>query len=335
MLNALFIVRHSGFIISHMLVLRRQEVEALLDLDGLVDSLAQVMAELSAGSVSMPARVAAEVREQQAGPERSDRGLLAVMPVYLSSSQTLSSKLVSVFPESSRRGLPSHQAVIVVFDSATGAPLAIMDGTYITAARTAAGSALATRMLARPDADVLVILGTGVQARAHARAIPRVRRMREVRVAGRDPSKARALAAELAAEIGVAVEGWEFSPEVLARAGVICAATHSPEPVVKGEWLEPGVHVNSVGLNLQGREVDGEAVRKALVVVESRRAALAPPPAGANDLRWPIRDGLVTEAHIHAELGELVRGTRPGRTHPDQITLYTSVGVAVQDAAAA
>jgi alanine dehydrogenase len=310
-----------------MLVLNRQEVEALLDPDQLVDAVAKAMAELSAGSVSMPPRVAAEVRQQG--------GFLGVMPVYLSSSHTLSTKLVSVFPENARLGLPSHQAIIAVFDAATGTPLAVMDGTFITAARTAAGSALATRFLARPDADVLVILGTGVQARAHAKAMVRVRPIREVRVVGRNPQKARALAAELARESGLAARGLEFSRGTFAGAGVICAATHSAQPVVIGDWLEPGVHVNSVGFNPQGREVDGEAVRKALVVVESRQAALAPPPAGANDLRWPIRDGIVTEAHLHAELGELVRGDRPGRTQHEQITLYKSVGVAVQDAAAA
>lgn len=310
-----------------MLVLNRQEVEALLDLDRLVEALAKAMAELTAGSVSMPPRVAAEIREYG--------GFLGVMPVYLPSSRTLSTKLVSLFPENERLGIPSHQAIIAVFDAATGAPVAVMDGTFITAARTAAGSALATRFLARPDADVLVILGAGVQARAHAKALARVRSFKEVRIVGRNPQKARALAAELARELGLAAEGHEFSRRTLAGAGVICAATHSLQPVVVGEWLEPGVHVNSVGLNPHGREVDAEAVRRALVVVESRQAALAPPPAGANDLRWPIRDGIVTEAHIHAEVGELVLGTRQGRTQPEQITLYKSVGVAVQDAAAA
>jgi ornithine cyclodeaminase len=146
-----------------MLLLNRHEVEALLDLDRLIDSLAPAMAELSAGSVAMPPRVVTEVGE--------GRGLLAVMPVFLNSSQTLATKLVSVFPENEAQGLASHQAVVLVFDALTGSPLALMDGTYITAARTAARSALATRLLARPQADVLVILGTGVQARAHAKSV--------------------------------------------------------------------------------------------------------------------------------------------------------------------
>jgi alanine dehydrogenase len=261
--------------------------------------------------------------------------LLAAMPAYLEVFQTLSTKLVTVFPQNAARRLPSHQAVIVVFDASTGSPRALMDATYITAARTAAGSALATRLLARPDADVLVIIGTGVQARAHAKAIPRVRPIREVRVVGRSPGKGRAFADELGAESGIQTQGYESAERAFVGAGIICAATHAAEPVVRGEWLEPGVHVNSVGLNAAGCEVDAEAVRKALVVVESRQAALAPAPSGAGDLLWAIRDGVVSEDHLYAEVGELVLGVRPGRTSRDQITLYKSVGVAVQDAVAA
>jgi alanine dehydrogenase len=309
-----------------MLFLNRHDVESLLDIDQLIDSLAPAMIELSAGSVSMPARIVVQVA--------AERGLLAVMQVYLDSSKTLSAKLVSVYPENEKRGLPSHQAVVLMFDSSSGAPIAMMDGASITAARTAAGSALATRVLARPEARVLAILGTGVEARAHAGAIPRVRRIDEMRVWGRSSQKAGALAEELSVELGVAVRAAPSLKEALAGAEIVCATTHSAEPVVVGEWLEPGVHVNSVGLNSQGREIDESAVRKATIVVESRDAALAPAPSGANDLTWPIQNGLIARESI-AELGEVLAGTRPGRTSPEQITLYKSVGVAVQDAVAA
>ena len=139
----------------------------------------------------------------------------------------------------------------------------------------------------------------------------------------------RALAGELG---GVAAESYA---DAIAGADIVCACTHSPEPVVRGAWLDPGTHVTSVGFNPEGREVDADAVARALVVVESRAAALAPYPSGSNDLVWAIRDGAVGDDHVHAEIGELVSGTRPGRTSPDQITLYKSVGVAAQDAAAA
>ena len=225
--------------------------------------------------------------------------------------------------------------MILLFDAETGSPCALMDGTFITAARTAAGSALSARLLAREDANILLIVGTGVQARAHARAIPRVRRIREIRVVGRNPQRVARLAAEITHEQGIQAVACEAVAQTFSGAHIICAATHAAEPVVKGSWLQPGTHVTSVGLNPDGCEVDADAVMKALVVVETREAALAPGPGGSNDLKWPIRDGLMTEDHIHAEVGDLISGTRPGRTSTEQITLYKSVGVAVQDAVAA
>jgi alanine dehydrogenase len=310
-----------------VLILSRSEVERLLDLDMLVEALAAAMAEVSAGTVSMPARIMARVDDHE--------GLLGAMPAYLPSSAMLETKLVSIFPRNAGTGIPSHQAVIVAFDPRTGSPAALMDGTAITETRTACCSALATRLLARPDAAVLAVLGTGVQARAHARAVTRVRTFREVRVAGRDPGKASVVAAELAGELGLDIRAAGSFGEAMEGADVVCAATHSPEPVVRRAWVSPGTHVNSVGFNLAGREVDAETVRDAVVVVESRAAALAPAPAGANDLTWAIRDGVIGQDHVHAEIGELVAGIRPARTSPDQITLYKSVGIAAQDAAAA
>ena len=297
-----------------MIFLSEAEVRELLDLDQLVDALAAAHRDLSAGEVSMPPRIAAIVQERQ--------GLLGVMPAYLPSAG-LACKLVTLFPQNTDRH--THQAVIAVFDPENGTPLALMDGRYITATRTAAGSALATRLLAREDAEVLALLGTGVQAHSHARALQRVRRFTEIRIAGRDRAKAQAFAEEIGPQAR-AVSSYE---EAIRGADVVAATTHSTEPVVRREWLSPGVHVNSVGLNPSGREVDEQTVVDALVVVESRESALAPPPAGAPELVG------VSPADVHAELGELVAGTRPGRSSQDEITLYKSVGVAVQDVAAA
>ncbi|MEU3285217.1 ornithine cyclodeaminase family protein [Streptomyces longwoodensis] len=309
-----------------MLVLGRSQVEALLDMDALIDALAPAMADLSAGRASVPDRVAALV------PERE--GFLAAMPGHLPSAGALITKLVSLFPHNDGVRLPTHQALIVAFDPDTGRPAALLDGTAITAARTAACSALSARLLAREDATVLAVLGTGVQARAHARAICRVRPIREIRVAGRDAAKAAALAEELSARFEGEVRAVSGYAEALDGADIAAATTHAVEPVIRRSWLTPGVHVTSVGYNPAGREVDDATVTQALVCVESRQAALAPFPAGSNDLLVPIRDGLITAEHVHAELGELVAGSRPGRTSPDQITLYKSVGVAAQDAAA-
>ena len=277
-----------------MLVLTRAEVEDLLDLDALVEALASAHAELSAGRASVPPRVAAF----------SERGLLGAMPGFVHGAG-LGAKLVSLFPQN-RAPLPTHQAAIALFDEETGAFTAIMDGTYITAVRTAATAALAMRLLARADARVLAVLGTGVQSRAAQEIFPRVRAFAEVRVAGRG-------------EFEAAVRG----------ADVVHAATHSADPVVLAGWLSPGVHVSSVGYNAPGSELDEENVANADVVcVESRESALAPAPAGAPELA-----GVDPEAVV--ELGELVSATRPGRTSAEDMTLYKSVGVAVQDLAAA
>jgi ornithine cyclodeaminase/alanine dehydrogenase-like protein (mu-crystallin family) len=305
-----------------MLVLSREDVEELLDVERLVDALADAMADLSAGRASMPLRIAAKVEDAD--------GLLGAMPVFLPSAGVLETKLVSLFPRNAGTDLPTHQAVIVAFDPDTGHPKALLDATSITEIRTAAGSALATRLLAREEARVLAVLGTGVQAAAHARVVSAVRPFRQIVVAGRDRSRADRFAATVDGDVSVA---GSFR-DAVEGADVVCACTHSPEPVVRRTWLGPGTHVNSVGFNPDGREVDAETVRDALVVVESRASVLAQPPAGSNDLLWAIRDGVVGQDHIYAEIGELVAGTRPGRTDDEQLTLYKSVGVAVQDAAA-
>jgi alanine dehydrogenase len=277
-----------------MLVLTRSEVEELLDLDALLDALAAAHAELSAGQASLVPRM---------GAFAGETGILGAMPAYAPSSG-LGCKLVTLFP--GNRDRPTHQALIALFDPATGTPAALMDGTYITAMRTGAAAALAARLLARPDARVLAILGTGVQSRSAQEMFPRARDFAEVRVAGRG-------------EFEDAVRG----------ADVVHATTASPEPVVRFEWLSPGAHVSSVGYGAGGSELDPAIVERAdVVVVEQRDSAFAPLPAGAPELDPRGRDGVV-------ELGEIVAGTADGRTSGEQITLYKSVGVAVQDLAAA
>jgi ornithine cyclodeaminase/alanine dehydrogenase-like protein (mu-crystallin family) len=285
-----------------VLVLAEGDVRRLLDLDELIGALADAFAEVSAGRASVPPRVAAFVPE---------RGLLAAMPGY--AAGVLETKLVSVFPGHE----PSHQALIVLFDDATGTPLAVMAGTHITAARTGAASALSTRLLAREDARVLAVLGTGVQARAHLDAVTRVREFDEVRVAGRSRDRAAALGASVADTFQAAVRG----------ADVVCACTDAPAPVLRREWLAPGAHVTSVGASRDGPELDEDTVRADVLAVESR-VAFERYPAGAHELQ-----GLDPAAAV--ELGELVAGTRSGRTSPDQLTVYKSMGHAAEDAAAA
>src|SRR5436309_1364988 len=252
-------------------LLRVVDDEALLDLDELIDALADAMADLSAGRASVPHRVGALI------PERE--GLLAAMPGYTPSASALASKLVTLFPGNAGSALPTHQALIAVFDPDNGRPTAVLDGTAITAIRTGGGSALATRLLAREDVATLAILGTGVQARSHARAVTRVRAFEELRVAGRSQAKAEALAEELSGELDLRVRAAASWEQACDGADVVCATAHALEPVVRRQWITPGVHVTSVGYNPQGREVDDATVADALVVVESRTAALARVPA--------------------------------------------------------
>jgi alanine dehydrogenase len=289
-----------------VLVLSQEEVVRLLDVDLLLPRLERAFVELSAGRASVPPRVAASV---------PGLGLLAAMPGYVDG--VLEAKLVTVFPGHD----PSHQALIAVFDGETGTPRAVMDGTHITAVRTGASSAVATRALAREDARVLAVLGAGVQGRSHLDAVRRVRAFAEVRVASRSFDHAQALAEETGA---TAIESFE---DAVRGADVVCCCTHASEPILRREWLAPGAHVCSVGASQEGPELDPQTVSAGLLCVESR-VAFQPPPAGAFELQ-----GLDPEAAV--ELGEVLSGTRPGRASAEEITVYKSMGHAVEDAAAA
>ena len=292
-----------------MLLLRRAEVEALLDADALIEALEAGFRDVSAGAASVPPRVAAFTPD----------GYLGAMPGY--AAGVLEAKLVTVFHDNQAKGLPSHQAIIVLFEPSSGAPMALMDGTHITAMRTAAASALATRLLARTDASVLAILGAGVQGRSHARLVPRVRNIIEIRVASRDPEKAQHLAEEIDGQVGTGFE------EVVRGADIVCVCTDASRPVIDRGWLAKGTHVNSVGASPKGGELDRATVTAGLLAVESR-TAFQPPPAGAAEL-----EGLDPEAAV--ELGELLSGSRQGRAGDEQITVYKSMGHASEDAVAA
>jgi len=292
-----------------VLVLSRAEVRRLLDLEQLLDALERVFVELSAGRTSVPPRIAAQ----------TERGLLAAMPGY--ADGILETKLVSVFAGNHELDLPSHQATIALFDDRTGQPLALMDGTEITAVRTGAASAVATRALARPDARVLAVLGAGVQGRSHVDAVTRVRAFDEVRIGSRNADQARALAAEVG---GVASASFE---EAVDGTDVVCACTDAGQPIFPADWLAPGMHVTSVGASRDGPELDPEVMSRGLIAVESR-VAFEPYPAGAHELQGLDPSGAV-------ELGEILAGTHEGRSSPEQITVYKSTGHAVEDAAAA
>ena len=296
---------------TRVLFLGEAEVAALLDVDELLEALADAFRGLSAGRASVPPRIAA----------RAELGMLGAMPVHLP-GVALGAKLVTVFPGNHARALPSHQGLIVLFGEQDGTLAAVMDGRHITAVRTGAAAAVAAGTLARADARVLAILGAGVQGRSHLEALPRVRDFRDIRVASRTPAHAAALAslhpaARPVASFQEAVEG----------ADVVCCCTDAREPVLEAAWLAPGTHVSSVGGTF-GPELDAGTVRAGRVFVEWRGAALEAPPAGAHELQGLGGDAVT-------ELGEVLAGTRPGRTSAREITVYKSTGHAVEDAAAA
>jgi ornithine cyclodeaminase/alanine dehydrogenase-like protein (mu-crystallin family) len=298
--------------VGELLYLSRADVERLLDVDAMLDALGKALVIFSSGITSVPPRAGARVGE---------RGLLGTMPGYVP-GVALEVKLVSVFPGNHHHGLPSHQGVIMVFDEDTGAPLALMDGTYITAIRTGGTAAVAARLLAPDDALVLAILGAGVQGGSHLETFPRIRDFKEIRVASRDPDKARALAARH--PNAVAVDSFEAA---VRGADVIACCTDAREPILRREWLKPGAHVSSVG-GTWGPELDAATIAAGRVFVEWRGAATNPPPAGAVELQG-LDAGSITE------VGEVLAGTKPGRLSRDEITIYKSTGHAVEDAAAA
>jgi alanine dehydrogenase len=297
--------------VPEIVFLSGADVADLLDVDALLPALAAAFRQFSAGATSAPPRSAA----------RSASGMLGTMPAHVPGGG-LTVKLVSVFPGNHTAGLPSHQALIAVFDEDTGTPRAVMDGTHITAVRTGAAAAVAADVLARPDAGVLAVLGAGVQGRSHLEAFPRIREFTDIRIASRSPEHA----ADLAAHDPRARVVGSFE-EAVRGADVVCCCTDAREPIVQASWLVPGAHVSSVGGSF-GPEVDPAIVRGGRVFVEWRGAAQNLPPAGAHELQGLDPDTIT-------EIGEVLAGTRRGRTSDTEITVYKSTGHAVEDAAAA
>jgi alanine dehydrogenase len=275
------------------------------------------------------------VRRPEAGaskPGTGEGGFYGAMPAFMAQPAALGTKLVTVYESNAARGLPTHLATIVLLDPETGELLAILDGRYITEARTAAVSAVSARHLARPDARVLAIIGSGVQARSHIEALTRVRRFEEIRVWGRDPGRRFSLIEEMLPRVATRLVPAESVRDAVRDADVVALVTAAREPVVERGWIARGAHLCAVGAcRPDQREMDTSLVRDARVFVDSRTGALAE----AGDLVIPIKEGAVTASHIVAELGEVVGGRVEGRQSADEITIFKSLGMAVEDVAAA
>lgn len=262
-----------------------------------------------------------------------DQGrMFGVMPGALGERACFGAKLVSVFPENFALGRQSHQGVVVLFDGESGVPICVAHAGEITAIRTAAASAAATDALARPEAHRLALLGYGEQARTHLRAISRVRALSDVRVWGRDFGRAQAFAAEMSVETGLRVRAVAGAQAAVEEADIICTLTSSKTPVLLGAWVAPGAHLNLVGSSYAGPvEVDHDQVLRARLIADSREGVLA---QGAEVLAAKAA-GLIDDAHVVGEIGEVFDGRLAGRQSPDQITAYKSLGHIVQDLASA
>ena len=311
-----------------MLILSADDVSRALPMEQTVEAMKSAYTALSSGQAQVPQRVRLEVSPHD--------GISLFMPSYVHdpAGDALAVKVVSVFSANSKRGLPLIYAAVLVLEADTGRPLALLEGSTLTAIRTGAASGAATDVLARPDSQVIALFGAGAQGRTQLEAVCSVRRIRTAWVYDLDSAKIRKLIAELAGRGPIPADLRPASnpDQAVIEADVICTATTALTPVFLDGSLKPGVHINAVGsYTPQMQEIPAETVTRALVIVDSRSASLAE----TGDLLQPIREGRFTESHIHAELGELLLGRKAGRTDPAQITLFKSVGVAVQDAMAA
>jgi ornithine cyclodeaminase/alanine dehydrogenase-like protein (mu-crystallin family) len=305
-----------------VLVLGETDVARLLPMEECIEAMAEALAALQRGEMEQPLRFV--VRPAEAA------GLMGLMPAYRSRPEAAYGlKAVCVFPGNPARGLDAHQGAVLLFDDETGVLRAAVNASAITAIRTAAVSAVATRLLAREDARVLAVLGAGVQARSHLQAMAAVRNFERARIWSRTPGRAAALAA--AAEVPFPVEPAPSAEEAIREADVVCTTTSSPEPVVRRGWLTAGAHLNAVGSSIPTtRELDTETMAAASLFVDRRESTLNE----SGDFLFAQREGAIGPEHIRAELGELLTRAAAGRTSAEELTVFNSLGLAVEDLAA-
>lgn len=306
-----------------MLIINAAEVRHLLPMEECIDAVETAMIAASSGEVVMPPRLFS--------PLFDNSGFLGLMPGSASHPAVYGAKLVSLHPANPAKGLPAIQGFVVLFDHATGTPVALIEGAEVTAMRTAAASGLATKLLSRPEARSHGIMGAGVQAITHIDAVNAVRPIDKIVIWGRSLEKAEALAAAETKRTGRAVRA-SADPRDIAACDIISCVTGSATPILKGEWLAPGAHVNLVGSHTpNAREADSMLMKSAAIYVDLMAAALKE----AGDILIPIGEGLFTQDHIIGEIGMLAMKKIPGRTTSDQITVYKSLGIVAQDLYAA
>ena len=305
-------------------ILSGKEIRQAVSMGELIEAMALAFSELSTGEPAMPVRSQIVIAE----PE----GTALFMPSYLKPIGMIGVKTVTLFEGNRQHGLPYIQGMVCLFDGKTGTPAAVVDGTTITAMRTGAASGLATRLLARQDASTCTLFGAGVQGRTQLEAVCTVRKIKKAYVIDAVPEAARQFAGEMAPLLGIEIVVPPTVGQAVREADVICCATPSPTPLFDADDLSAGVHINAVGsYKPHVQEVPEEMVLRSRLFVDHRQSALEE----TGDLIIPIGKGLMTEEHIKGEIGEVAAGAVPGRTGDGEITFFKSVGVAVQDLAAA
>ena len=306
------------------LMISQQDVKALLPMGECMDVMAQTLKALASGEAILP------LRNIMWLPERV--GALGSMPAYLSGINVMGLKVISVFPGNHGTEFDSHIGAVLLYETTHGQLVAIVDATEITAIRTAAVSGVATRALARENAGDLTIMGTGTQAATHLAAMLDARDLRRVRVWSRNPEHARAFAERESQRHAIEIEPLDDARLAVAGADLICTTTSSHTPVLEGAWLAPGVHINAVGSSTPiARELDTAAVAAAALFVDRKESTLNE----SGDFLLAKADGAIGDEHIRGELGDVLLGTLAGRGSDDEITLFKSLGLAVEDVAAA
>jgi ornithine cyclodeaminase/alanine dehydrogenase-like protein (mu-crystallin family) len=317
---------------TRLLVLSASDVHALLGYNDCAEAMRGALTALASGRAQQPLRTVI-------APDGA-AGLMALMPSYLKGESGQGSdrepayglKAICITPANPAAGLDTHQGVVLLSSGATGEPLAVLNASAVTEIRTAAVSVVATELLARPDADQLAVIGTGVQARAHILALDGARPLREIRVAGRNQERAGEFAASFDGQTSAPVKACRSAQEAAAGASIIVTATSSAQPVLNRDWIAPGTHINAVGACLpHQRELDSATIASAVLFADRRESLLAE----SGDYVLAAADGAVTPDRIRAELGELLIGTATGRASAAEITIFESLGLAIEDLAAA
>ena len=307
-----------------LLILNQAQVQELLPVGECMDVMAAVLKSLAEAKVGMPLRSVMWLPDK--------RGAIGMMPSYALDLNIMGLKIISVFPGNHGTDYDSHQGAVMLFETGHGRPLALVDASAITAIRTPAVSALATRLLARKDAGDLAILGSGIQARGHLEAMLQVRPIRRVRVWSLPLDQARQFAAASSKRLGIQVEAMNTSHDAVNGADIICTVTAAPEPVLFGKSILDGAHINAIGACVPTtRELDTAAVVKSRLYVDRRESTMNE----SGDFLIPKKEGTITDSHILGEIGEILTGKVSGRQSEKEVTLFKSLGLAVEDLAAA